>query len=86
VLSEFEMRVLFQMSANDSAVLVDLPNASNLGMDRAHYYNEIKGYLETFRPCAPPSNAWLDEAGEKLQSQAVEPLFLSRNRSFEDCW
>jgi S-DNA-T family DNA segregation ATPase FtsK/SpoIIIE len=66
-LSEFEMRVLFQMSANDSAALVDSPNASNLGMHRALYYNETEGYLETFRPYAPPSNGWLEEAGEKLK-------------------
>lgn len=66
-LSEFEMRVLFQMSANDSAALVDSPKASNLGMHRALFYNETEGYLETFRPYAPPSSAWLEEAGKKLK-------------------
>ena len=49
-LSEFEMRVLFQMSAADSASLIDAPDASTLGMNRAVYYNDREGYLETFRP------------------------------------
>ena len=37
--SEFEMRVLFQMSANDSASLIDNPKASMLGLHRALFYN-----------------------------------------------
>ena len=55
-LSEFEMRVVFQMSANDSASLVDTPDASNLGLHRALFFNEHEGYLETFRPYALPGN------------------------------
>ena len=31
-LSEIEMRVLFQMSANDSASLIESPKAANLGL------------------------------------------------------
>src|ERR1019366_799266 len=38
-LTEFEMRVLFQMSASDSASLVESPDASTLGLHRALYYN-----------------------------------------------
>ena len=53
--SEFEMRVLFQMSANDSASLIDNPKASTLGLHRALFYNEQEGYLETFRPYALPA-------------------------------
>ena len=53
--SEFEMRVLFQMSANDSASLIDNPKASMLGLHRALFYNEQEGYLETFRPYALPT-------------------------------
>src|SRR6185503_11673148 len=53
-LSEFEMRVLFQMSANDSASLIDSPKASALGLHRALFYNEQEGYLETFRPYSLP--------------------------------
>ena len=59
-LSEFEMRVLFQMSSNDSASLCDDPKASTLGLHRALFYNEQEGYLETFRPYALPSAEWLE--------------------------
>ncbi len=58
-LSEFEMRVVFQMSANDSASLIDSPKAGGLGLHRAIFYNEQEGTLETFRPYAPPDPAWL---------------------------
>jgi len=58
-LTEFEMRVVFQMSANDSASLIDSPKASNLGLHRALFYNEHEGTLETFRPYAMPDGAWL---------------------------
>jgi DNA segregation ATPase FtsK/SpoIIIE, S-DNA-T family len=64
--SEFEMRVLFQMSANDSASLIDNPKASTLGLNRALFYNEQEGWLETFRPYALPDNAWVEEAGKSL--------------------
>ena len=65
-LSEFEMRVIFQMSQNDSAALVDSPAASNLGLHRALFYNEHEGYLETFRPYALPDNEWIEEVGKSL--------------------
>jgi DNA segregation ATPase FtsK/SpoIIIE, S-DNA-T family len=60
-LSEFEMRVVFQMSATDSASLIEAPNASALGLHRALYYNEREGSLETFRPYAQPDNGWIEE-------------------------
>jgi len=66
-LSEFEMRVLFQMSTNDSASLCDDPKASTLGLHRALLYNEQEGYLETFRPYALPGADWIDEVSRKLQ-------------------
>jgi hypothetical protein len=65
-LSEFEMRVLFQMSANDSASLIDSPQANHLGLHRAILFNGHEGWLETFRPYALPEEAWLEEAGLKL--------------------
>ena len=61
LLGEFEMRVLFQMSINDSSNLIDSPAASTLGMHRALFHNEHHGTLETFRPYAMPDPAWLDE-------------------------
>jgi hypothetical protein len=66
-LTEFEMRVLFQMSVNDSASLIDNPKASTLGLHRALFYNEQEGYLETFRPYALPDDAWIEEAGKCLK-------------------
>jgi hypothetical protein len=61
-LGEFELRVLFQMSANDSAALCESPRAANLGLHRAVFYNEQEGYLEVFRPYALPAPAWLEDA------------------------
>ena len=57
-LSEFELRVAFQMSANDSASLIDTPKASALGMNRALLHNEQEGTQETFRPYALPAPEW----------------------------
>ncbi|HWD91190.1 MAG TPA: FtsK/SpoIIIE domain-containing protein [Verrucomicrobiae bacterium] len=66
-LSEFEMRVLFQMSASDSASLIDSPDASTLGMHRALYYNDREGYTEMFRPYARPGNEWIDGVANQLR-------------------
>jgi DNA segregation ATPase FtsK/SpoIIIE, S-DNA-T family len=66
-LSEFEMRVLFQMSAGDSATLIDAPDAATLGLHRALFYNDREGYLETFRPYARPGNDWIESASELLR-------------------
>jgi hypothetical protein len=67
-LSEFEMRVLFQMSASDSASLIDSPDASTLGMHRAIYYNDREGYTETFRPYARPGNEWIEAVSAQLKT------------------
>lgn len=69
-LGEFEMRVVFQMSANDSASLIDSPKAGNLGLHRALYYNEQEGTLETFRPYASPDATWLKQASEHLVARS----------------
>jgi DNA segregation ATPase FtsK/SpoIIIE, S-DNA-T family len=68
-LGEIEMRVAFQMSAGDSASLIDAPDASTLGLHRAVLFNEREGRLETFRPYALPDNAWLDEIRKKLSEK-----------------
>ena len=57
-LSEFAMRVIFQMSPNDSASLIDSPKAGTLGLHRALFYHEQEGTLETFRPYAMPDLTW----------------------------
>lgn len=68
-LTEFEMRVVFQMSANDSASLIDSPKASNLGLHRALLHNEHEGSLETFRPYALPEASWIAEVAAKLAAR-----------------
>ncbi len=56
---DFELRVVFQMSAADSSNLTDTAAAAGLGMHRAVLYNEGLGRLEKFRPYAPPDDEWL---------------------------
>jgi S-DNA-T family DNA segregation ATPase FtsK/SpoIIIE len=58
-LSELGMRVLFQMSANDSASLIDSPKAGSLGLNRALFYSEHESRMEVFRPFALPTQDWL---------------------------
>ena len=70
-LGEFEMRVVFQMSANDSASLIDSPQAGGLGLHRALFYNEHEGSLETFRPYAPPAPGWIQDACQTLDRPRV---------------
>ena len=65
-LGEFELRVLFQMSAGDSASLIDNPKAAALGLHRALLYNAQEGSLETFRPYALPDRDWIDQTGRHL--------------------
>jgi DNA segregation ATPase FtsK/SpoIIIE, S-DNA-T family len=66
-LGEFEMRILFQMSASDSASLIDAPAAATLGLHRALLYNDREGYLETFRPYAKPGNEWIEQVAKSLK-------------------
>jgi hypothetical protein len=73
-ISEFEMKVLFQMSANDSASLIDSPKAGTLGLHRAILFNAQEGYLEIFRPYALPSSEWLEHAGRGLQREGKPAL------------
>ncbi len=66
--SEMGMRILFQMSANDSASLIESPKASALGLHRALFYSEHESRLETFRPFALPDAQWTTEASKSLKS------------------
>ena len=65
-LTEFEMRVVFQMSASDSASIIDAPAAATLGLHRALLYNDREGSLETFRPYAQPVTDWVDDVARQL--------------------
>jgi len=59
-LREFELRVLFQMNANDSSSLIDSPIANKLGANRAFFNSESENILEKFRPFQIPDDAYLD--------------------------
>ena len=56
-LREFDHRVMFQMSANDSAQLIDSSEANDLGPHRALLYREDRGTVTRFRPYGPPTPA-----------------------------
>jgi energy-coupling factor transporter ATP-binding protein EcfA2 len=68
-LKEFELRVLFQMSASDSSQLVDSPAASKLGPQRALFIHEETGTLEKFRPYAFPTPEWLQGVSAVLKAR-----------------
>ncbi len=67
ILREFEMRVLFQMSPNDSGHLLDSPAASKLGRNRALFASEEQNRLEKFRPYGAPGEDWLGQIGGSLR-------------------
>ncbi len=71
-LSEFEMRVLLQMSANDSASLIDSTQANQLGLHRALLCHERKGWQETFRPYALPKSDWLAQTKSLLAQRQTQ--------------
>ena len=80
-LRDFEMRVLFQMNANDSSSLMDTPEASRLGVHRAIFYDEGQGRMEKFRPYGLPSAdwlAWVKAANSALVTLRVTTLSLKR--------
>ena len=52
ILKDFDLRVLTQMSSNDSGTLIDSPAASTLGQSRAVLFCESRGTAERFRPYA----------------------------------
>jgi DNA segregation ATPase FtsK/SpoIIIE, S-DNA-T family len=63
---DFEMRILFQMNANDSSSLMDSPEASRLGVHRAILYDEGQGITEKFRPYGLPTNEYLASVQKRL--------------------
>jgi energy-coupling factor transporter ATP-binding protein EcfA2 len=69
VLREFEMRVIFQMSTEDSSNLIDSPLGNKLGPYRALYFSEEDGRLQKFRPYGLPTEEWLMQVGEQLRKR-----------------
>ena len=71
-LREFELRIVFQMSASDSSNLIDSPVAGRLGTNRAILHMVDQGSNEKFRPYGPPPSEWLDDVAKRWQSRAQE--------------
>jgi DNA segregation ATPase FtsK/SpoIIIE-like protein len=67
---EFDHRILFQMSANDSSNLIDSPAANKLGLNRALAYSEEQGTLEKFRPYALPDPQFLARVKQSLATKS----------------
>jgi DNA segregation ATPase FtsK/SpoIIIE, S-DNA-T family len=68
-MKEFENRILFQMSANDSSTLIDTPAASKLGENRALYYSEEENRIEKFRPYGIPELEWLEGVKKRFAAR-----------------
>ena len=70
-LREFEVRIVFQLSASDSSNLIDGPLASKLGPNRAILHSVDQGTNEKFRPYGPPTAEWLADVASRLQPKVV---------------
>jgi len=68
-LQDFELRVLFQMNANDSSSLMDSPEAAKLGVHRAILYDEGQGLAEKFRPYGLPGAEYLAWVKKQLDGR-----------------
>jgi len=68
-MKEFENRILFQMSANDSSTLIDSPAASKLGENRALYFSEEENRIEKFRPYGVPTLEWLEAVQRRFEGR-----------------
>ncbi len=66
---EFDLRIVFQMSATDSTNLIDSPAAHKLGLHHAYFYSEEQGILEKFRPYGLPDESWLDRVEEGIRGR-----------------
>jgi S-DNA-T family DNA segregation ATPase FtsK/SpoIIIE len=69
---EFDMRVALQMGSDDSSNLVDTPQASRLGSNRALFFSEDQSRLEKFRPYGIVSVEWLSGVGRWLAEKSVK--------------
>ncbi len=69
MMREFDNRILFQMSANDSSNLIDSPAANKLGFHRALAYSEEQGVMEKFRPYALAPKEWWEQVKAALAAR-----------------
>ncbi len=65
---EFGLRALMQMSASDSAALVDSSIASTLGANRAILADDVAGTVQKFRPIDLPDAGIAQRAAEFFKS------------------
>ncbi len=73
-LREFHLRVLFQMSANDSSQLIDSPAANKLDRHRALFIEDGQERPEKFRPYGLPDLEWLRQFVQQLpEPQSLTP-------------
>jgi len=79
-LGEFQMRILFQMSAADSSELIDLPLAGKLGLYRGLLFLEEHGTVEKFRPYSLPDPDTLENFRQALHAASVRAPHGSGNR------
>jgi energy-coupling factor transporter ATP-binding protein EcfA2 len=70
-LRDFELRVLFQMSATDSSNLMDSAAASKLGPHMTLLYSEELGQAEKLRPYGLPPAEWLAWVAERLTARGT---------------
>lgn len=82
-LREFEMRVAFQMSVNDSSTFIDTPLAGKLGMFRALFHSEEQSVLEKFRPYHWPGDEWIDWIRGRLAGGDDSPGATQRKLAVE---
>ncbi len=68
-LREFDIRVVFQMNAEDSASLIDTPAAGKLGAYRVFLYSEEESQLKKFRPYGVPSAEWLKWVEQRFKEK-----------------
>ena len=66
-LGELDMRVVLQMSSDDSSNLIDSPAANKLGAHRALFYSPEEGRLEKFRPYRMLNANWVKQLGDFLK-------------------
>jgi hypothetical protein len=70
-LEDFDMRVLFRISAGDSTSLIDTPAASLLGVYRAIFDDKGQGVTEKFRPYGLPTSDWLAWVKTQLERRCA---------------
>ncbi|MCA9096199.1 MAG: hypothetical protein KDA68_22120, partial [Planctomycetaceae bacterium] len=69
---EFDMRIVFQMSSNDSSQLIDSPEAGRIGPNRAILYSDERGTREKFRPYGTVSDSWREWIAEQWNTSGVQ--------------